>query len=110
MTTNSSFNNDSDHDTDEQAERVEVHRVETRDARGRRSHVRIHRTYGRQGGRARLQLGWRVWLATIVAGLIVVGLVALALTVMIWMLPWIILFAAAVLLARWIQRGFGRRR
>ena len=110
MTTNGSSNNDNDHDTAEQAERVEVRRVETGDAPDRRSHVRIHHTYGRQGGRARVHLGWRVWLSMIIAGLIIVGLVALALTLLIWILPWILIFAAAVLLARWVQRAFAGRR
>ncbi|MFW6153643.1 MAG: hypothetical protein ACOC95_00315 [Planctomycetota bacterium] len=110
MTTNGSSNNENDHDTDPQAERVEVRRVETRDDDGGRSHVRIHHTYGRQGGRARLRLGWRAWLAVAAAGLVVVGLVALALTVMIYLLPVILVIAAALLLARWIQRGFGGRR
>ncbi len=107
MTTNGSSDNENDHDTAEQAERVEVRRVETGAGEDRRPHVRIQHTYGRHGRVARLGLGWRVWLAVIIAGLTVVGLVALALTVLIWLLPWILIFAAAVLLVRWLQRVFG---
>jgi len=105
MTTNGSSQDGGDKPP--QAERVEVRRVEADGDGGRR---RAHPAYVLRRRPGRLRLGWRVWLALAILALVVVGLVALAVTVLIWILPWLILFVAAMMLARWIQRLLGARR